>query len=189
MLDYTRGLGVTARRLAEPSAGSHDPVAPGLQLGLDDGEPGRAEADRAAHGGTINDVVLSAITGAFRDLLVQRHALTEGMVVRSLVPVSVRGADEAGVITNRVSAVLAHLPVGEPDPLRRLSLIRPEMDDVKDTHQAVSAEILTGMLGLAAPMRLALGTQAAFRLGQPLVQTVTTNVPARAARSTSSAAA
>jgi hypothetical protein len=29
----------------------------------------------------------------------------------------------------------------------------------------------------AAPMWLALGTRAAFRIGQPLVQTVTTNVP------------
>ena len=99
------------------------------------------------------------------------------MVVRSLVPVSVRGPDEAGATTNRVSAVLAHMPAGEPDPIRRLSLIRQEMDGLKHTHQAVSAEILTAMLGFAAPMWLALGTQAAFRIRQPLVQTVTTNVP------------
>ena len=78
---------------------------------------------------------------------------------------------------NRVSAVLANLPAGEPDPIRRLSLIRQEMDGLKHTHQAVSAEILTAMLGFAAPMWLALGTQAAFRIRQPLVQTVTTNVP------------
>jgi acyl-CoA synthetase (AMP-forming)/AMP-acid ligase II len=54
------------------------------------------------------------------------------------------------------------------------------MDGLKHTHQAVGAEILTGMLGLTlgfAPMWLALGTHAAFRIRQPLVQTVTTNVP------------
>ena len=90
---------------------------------------------------------------------------------------SVRGPDEAGAVTNRVSAVLANLPAGEPDPLRRLSLIRQEMGNLKDTHQALGAEILTGMLGFAAPGWLALGTQAAFRTRQPLVQTVTTNVP------------
>jgi diacylglycerol O-acyltransferase / wax synthase len=178
VLDYTRGLGVSARRLAEPSAGFlNGPIGPRRRWTWTTASLSELKQIRAAHGGTINDVVLSAITGAFRDLLVQRHVITEGLVVRSLVPVSVRGADEAGVITNRVAAVLANLPVGEPDPLRRLSLIRAEMDHVKDTHQTVSAEILTGMLGLAAPMWLALGTQAAFRLPQPLVQTVTTNVP------------
>jgi hypothetical protein len=55
--------------------------------------------------------------------------------------------------------------------------IGPRRQWMWTTHQAVSAEILTGMLGFAAPMWLALGTQAAFRVRQPLVQTVTTNVP------------
>jgi len=102
------------------------------------------------------------------------------LVLRSLVPVSVRGPGEDGAITNRVSAVLANLPVGEADPLRRIDLIRQEMDQLKHTHQAVSAEVFTEMLGLvlgSAPMWLALGTQVAFRIRQPLVQTVTTNVP------------
>ena len=88
------------------------------------------------------------------------------MVVRSLVPVSVRGPDEAGAVTNRVSAVLANLPVSEPDPLRRLSLIQREMDGLKHTHQAASADVLTGLLGLvlgSAPGWLAFGTKVAFR--------------------------
>jgi len=62
-------------------------------------------------------------------------------------------------------------------PLRRLAVVREQMDGLKRSYQAVSAEILTGMLGFAAPMWLALGTQVAFRIRQPLVQTVTTNVP------------
>ena len=73
--------------------------------------------------------------------------------------------------------MLANLPAGEPDPLRRLSLIRQQMGNLKDTHQAVGAEALAGMLGFAAPPWLALGTRAAFRTRQPLVQTVTTTVP------------
>ena len=81
------------------------------------------------------------------------------------------------MITNRVSAVLANLPAGEPDPLRRLELIREQMDELKRTSQAVGAQALTGMLGFAAPTLLALGSRSAFQLPQPLVQTVTTNVP------------
>jgi hypothetical protein len=77
--------------------------------------------------------------------------------VRSLVPISLRRKDERGVITNRVSAVLTNLPVAEPDPVRRLELLRGQMDDLKRTRQAVDAELLTEMLGFAAPTLLALG--------------------------------
>jgi len=178
VLAYGRGLGASTRRLAAPSAGFlNGPIGPDRRWTWTTASLAELKQIRATHGGTINDVVLAAITAAFRDLLAERQKLTEGLVVRSLVPVSVRGPDEAGAITNRVSAVLANLPAGEPDPLRRLSLIRQEMGNLKDTHQAAGAEILTGMLGFAAPMWLALGTQAAFRTRQPLVQTVTTNVP------------
>ena len=82
-----------------------------------------------------------------------------------------------GVVTNRVSAVPVNLPVGEPDPRQRLALIREQMDSLKRTSQAVSAEILTGMLGFTGPLWLALGSRAAFGVPQPLLQTVVTNVP------------
>ena len=178
VLDYGRGLSASAQRLAAPSAGFlNGPIGPDRRWTWTTTSLAELKQIRATHGGTINDVVLAAITTAFRDLLAERHQLTEGLVVRSLVPVSVRGSHEAGAVTNCVSAVLANLPAGEPDPLRRLSLIRQQMGNLKDTHQAVGAEALAGMLGFAAPLWLALGTQAAFRTRQPLVQTVTTNVP------------
>jgi hypothetical protein len=170
MIDYGRGLGQAARDLAEPSAGFlNGPIGPRRRWTWTTASLPDLKQIRAARGGTINDVVLAAITAGFRDLLAQRRELSDGLVVRSLVPVSVRGPDEGGAVTNRVSAVLANLPVGEADPLRRLGLIRREMDQLKHTHQAVSTEVLTGMLGLAAPMWLALGTRAAFRVTQPLV--------------------
>jgi WS/DGAT/MGAT family acyltransferase len=181
VLDYGRGLGQAAVDLAEPSAFFlNGPIGPRRRWTWTTVSLADLKRIRAAHGGTINDVMLAAITGAFRDLLAWRGELAYGPVLRSLVPVSVRGSGEGGVITNRVSAVLANLPVGEADPLRRLSLIRQEMDQLKHTHQAVSAEVLTAMLELvqgAAPMWLALGTRAAVQIRQPLVQTVTTNIP------------
>jgi diacylglycerol O-acyltransferase len=178
LLRFGAGLGESAKRLAEPSAGFlNGPIGPRRRWAWTTASLSELKQIRAARGGTINDVVLAAITRAFRDLVDARHELTEDLVVRSLVPVSVRGPDEGGVITNRVAAVLANLPVGEPDPLRRLALIRQEMDSMKRTHQAISAEIIIGMLGFAAPMWLALGSRTAFGLRQPLVQTVTTNVP------------
>jgi WS/DGAT/MGAT family acyltransferase len=178
LLDFGRGLGESARRLAEPSAGFlNGPIGPRRRWAWTTTSLDELKQIRKAHGGTINDVVLAVITGAFRDLLCERDKLTDGLVVRSLVPVSTRGPDETGVVTNLVSAVLVNLPAGEPDPLRRLTAIRQQMDSLKHQHQEVSAEILTTMLGFSAPMLLALGTKAAYRMPQPLLQTVTTNVP------------
>jgi diacylglycerol O-acyltransferase / wax synthase len=51
------------------------------------------------------------------------------------------------------------------------------MDQIKRTRQAVGPELLTQMLAAAPSALLSLGTRAAFRIPQPLVQTVTTNVP------------
>jgi len=179
--DYGQGLGQLVRALTEPAADSlNGPVGPRRRWAWTTAELAELKRIRAARGATINDVVLAAITRGFRDLLSGRGELTGRMVVRTVVPVSVRGQDEAGAVTNRVSAVLANLPVGEPDPFRRLSLIQREMDGLKHTHQAFSAEALTGLVGLvlgSAPAWLAFGTQAAFRTPQLLVQSVTTNVP------------
>lgn len=126
---------------------------------------------------TVNDVLLAAITSGFRDLLAARGELTDDLVVRSLVPVSLRGEDEGEPVSNRISAILVNLPVSEPDPKRRLKALHASMEDLKRTRQATGAEFLTGLLGFAAPSLLALGSRAAFRIPQPLVQTVTTNVP------------
>jgi diacylglycerol O-acyltransferase / wax synthase len=121
--------------------------------------------------------VLAAVTRGFRDLLAGRGQLVPGQVVRSLVPVSVRAEHERGTPNNRVSGLLVNLPVGEPDPVRRLDLLRAQMDDLKSTRQAVGAQALTELAGFAAPTLLAMGSRLTFRLPQALTQTVTTNVP------------
>jgi hypothetical protein len=56
-------------------------------------------------------------------------------------------------------------------------MLREQMDDLKSSRQAVGAQTLTGLAGFAAPTLLALGSRLTFRFPQPLMQTVTTNVP------------
>lgn len=178
VLGYSLGLSASAQRLAMPSAASlNGPIGPRRRWAWATASLPEVKEIKGALGGTVNDVVLAAVTRGFRDLLDARGELSSGLVVRSLVPVSVRSAGEHGVITNRVSAVLANLPAGEPDPVRRLTLIRGEMDELKRTSQATGAELLTEILGFTAPALLAFGSRLAFQLPQPLVQTVTTNVP------------
>jgi diacylglycerol O-acyltransferase len=137
---------------------------------------------RKASGATFNDVVLSAITRGFRDLLLGRDESVD-RVVRTLVPVSVRPRDASGkaigdgTFENKVSAMFAELPVGIQDPLVRLYAISAQMAGLKESKQAVAGEALTSLSGFAPPALLALGTRLAFRTPQRTINTVTTNVP------------
>jgi diacylglycerol O-acyltransferase / wax synthase len=174
---YSQGLARGARRLAAPSVSSLNGPAGRHRLwawasvSLDD-----LRQIRGVLGGTVNDVLLAAVAGSLRAVIPERE-LAGDPVVRSLVPVSIRTAAESGAVANRLSAVLVNLPVAEPEPARRLALIRAQTEDLKRTHQAAGPALISGLLSTVAPPLLALGLRAAFRLPQPLVQTVTTNVP------------
>jgi diacylglycerol O-acyltransferase / wax synthase len=178
MLDFARGLPRTMRRLASPAARSlNGPTGPHRRWEWTQARLAEVKPVRVALGGTVNDVILAAITRGFRDLLEARGELSETAVVRSLVPVSVRGEHDQGVMNNQISAVLVNLPVGVPDPVERLSRLRDQMDDLKSSRQAAGAQTLTHLAGFAAPTLLALGSRLTFRFPQGLMQTVTTNVP------------
>ncbi len=136
---------------------------------------------RTSLGGSVNDVVLTAVTRGYRELLIAHGEDVDGRTVRTLVPVSVRKPDERGSYNNRVSAVFAELPVGLADPMDRMAEIRSQMDRLKVSGQAVAAETLTSLSGFAPPLLLSLGTRAAFtaarRSRRTPIETVTTNVP------------
>ena len=153
------------------------PVGPHRRWSWADGSLEQVKAVRQGLGGTVNDVVLAAISRGFRDLLLERGEPVEGRVVRTLVPVSVRTAAERGTFNNRVSGVFPELPVGIADPVERLEDIRQQMDGLKESRQAVAGEALTRMSGFAPALLLDLGARLSARLPQRLVQTVTTNVP------------
>lgn len=137
---------------------------------------------RKGLGGTFNDVVLAAITNGFRQLLLERGESVD-RVVRTLVPVSVRGRDDRGLavgdgtLQNKVSAMFAELPVGIDGVAERLAAISAQMEGLKESKSAVAGEALTSLSGFAPPMLLALGMRLATRMAQRNVNTVTTNVP------------
>jgi WS/DGAT/MGAT family acyltransferase len=136
---------------------------------------------RNALGGTFNDVVLAAVTGGYRKLLLRRGDDADHAVLRSLVPVSVRSEDARGVPGNRVSAFLYELPVHLADPVERLRAVREGMGELKGSHMADAGEAATTLGDLAPPMLVGfvsrLGMRVMHRLPQRSVNTVTTNVP------------
>lgn len=84
---------------------------------------------RRTHGGTTNDVLLAVLSGALREWLIARG--DRPCTPRALIPVSqrCRGRGAAG---NQLSGYLCDLPVDEPDPVRRLAVVRMRMDDNKE---------------------------------------------------------
>jgi diacylglycerol O-acyltransferase len=168
-----------AKQAITPTARSlNGPIGPHRRWAWTDGKFEEFKAVRSAFGGTVNDVVLTAITAGFRDLLQARGELSsEKLVVRSMVPVSVRRPGERNLQDNRVSAVFVDLPVGMPDPKDRLAAIRGQMDEYKKAMQAVDARSIIAMGDYVAPTLLSLGVRAALQAGQFWCQAVTTNVP------------
>jgi WS/DGAT/MGAT family acyltransferase len=121
--------------------------------------------------------VLTVVARGLRDLLESRGERVADRTIRALVPVSVRRPSERGVYNNRVSAMVAELPVGIADPAARLAAVRAQMDGLKQSNQAVAGDVLTSLSGFAPPMLLALGARLAARSPSLGVQTGVTNVP------------
>jgi WS/DGAT/MGAT family acyltransferase len=138
-------------------------------------ELSRFKAIKQSLGGTVNDVVLAAVAGALGSYMRLHEHATDGMELRAMVPVSIRADIERGALGNRVAAMWAALPVGITDPVQRLRAISDEMRDVKQSGQAVGAEILTHLTGFAPPTIMAQAARLQAR--QRLFNLVVTNVP------------
>jgi diacylglycerol O-acyltransferase / wax synthase len=177
LADTTRGLVGLAGAAGRPAGSSlNGPLGPHRRWDWARGRLSDVQQIRRTLGGTVNDVVLAAITGGFRDLLQSRGESVD-RVLRTLVPVSVRRPGERGAYNNRVSAIFAELPVAIEDPARRLASISSQMAGLKESKQAVAGEVLTSMSGFAPPMLLALGARVASKVPQRSLNTGTTNVP------------
>jgi len=142
---------------------------------------GAVQRIRSTFGGTINDVVLAAVSGGYRELLLSRGEDADRARVRSLVPVSTRHDDGKGVPDNRVSSVLYDLPVQIADPVERLQVVHEQMSELKASHMAEAGEVVVAVGNLAPPMVVGpvsrMVIRAIHRLPQRSINTVTTNVP------------
>jgi WS/DGAT/MGAT family acyltransferase len=128
-----------------------------------------------AFGGTVNDVVLTVVSGALRDWLHSRGVRTQGLELRALVPVSTRSSGESNTLGNRITAMRGPLPVYIDDPVARLRAVKTAMDGLKESKQAVGAEVLAGVQSFAPPTVLAQASRLNF--STRLFNLIVTNVP------------
>ena len=175
-----RGLGATGKMLEVAGRGAaarpfNVEIGPHRRLAFVRADLGDFKRVKNAHGGTVNDVVLSVVAGALGNYLRARGHDTEELEMRAMVPVSVRADEEHGALGNRISAMMAPLPVWSEDPVERLRLVTETMGDLKGSGQAVGAEILTKLTDFA-PTTIA--SQAArLQPAQRFFNLVVTNVP------------
>jgi diacylglycerol O-acyltransferase / wax synthase len=100
---------------------------------------------------------------------------TQGVELRALVPVSIRGGHQRDQLGNRIAAMRGPLPVYIEDPVARLRVVRQAMDGLKDSKQALGAEVLAGMQALAPPTIFAQASRLNF--STRLFNLLVTNVP------------
>ncbi|CAM2064935.1 Diacylglycerol O-acyltransferase [Sulfidibacter corallicola] len=97
------------------------------------------KAIRKVTGGTVNDVLLTAMTGGLRRYLMDREEDVSDLNFRAAVPVNVRPLDKMEELGNQFGLVFLSLPVGIADPLDRLFELKKRMDYIKESGQAVVA--------------------------------------------------
>ncbi len=141
------------------------------------GDLGQVKAIKTALGGTVNDVILAAITNGFREFLLGRvDSLSEAAFVRTMVPVSTRpsGDDSGG---NQVAVMFCDLPVGLPDARARFDSVHTQMLAAKHSGTVEGLDSLLDNAVFIPPLLYAAAGRLAAVTPQPAVSTITTNVP------------
>ena len=133
------------------------------------------KAVKNAFGGTVNDVLLTVVSGALARWLKSRGVRTEGLEMRALVPVSVRTDAQRNTLGNQLTVMRGPLPVYIHDPVSRLAFVRRAMDGLKESKQAVGAATLTAVNELAPPTILAEASRLNF--STRLFNLLVTNIP------------
>jgi diacylglycerol O-acyltransferase / wax synthase len=108
-----------------------------------------------AHDAKVNDVLMTALAGGLRELLVGRGERVEGLVLRAAVPVSLHQEQPGQARGNRDGMMIVPLPIGEPDDLRRLRLIAAETTKRKRKYRPQGGTLLRNVVAQRAFLRLA----------------------------------
>ncbi len=130
-------------------------------------------------GGTVNDVILSTVSGGVRRFLLEQRDVDEDLLhqteFRVMAPVSVRNTDDRISLGNQLAMWLVTLPIDESDPIRQHAFVVEETARLKETNQALGASTLVEISAGAPSTLVSLGVRLAANV-RPFNMTVT-NVP------------
>jgi diacylglycerol O-acyltransferase len=134
-----------------------------------------ATVKMAAHGfgGTINDLMVAAVSGGLRRYMEDHGINTADLDFRAYIPVNMRPQDEAIELGNAFGLVFLSLPVGIVDRRQRFQVVHLRMEELKDSPEAAVSITVLGIGGLL-PKEL---EATAFRFYHAKATAVLTNVP------------
>lgn len=135
-----------------------------------------ARAIRGALGGTVNDVVLTVLSGAVSRYVRMHGQQTRERNLRVMVPVSLRREDQRGALGNLVSMLPVEIPLDLGDPLERFKYINSKTVAMKNARVAEGLNLFSALMGiLPASVQALVGAMATTPL--PAFNMVSTNVP------------
>ncbi|KUI48523.1 diacylglycerol O-acyltransferase [Mycobacterium sp. GA-1199] len=138
---------------------------------------------RARYDCDVNDVVLAVVAGALRNWLMSRgEPVTSTARVRAMAPMSVYpdaelDATGPGQAISEVTPFLVDLPVGEGNPVVRLSQIAHATESASTASSLVDARTIVTLSGFAPPTLHAMGIRVATTFSARQFNLLITNVP------------
>ncbi len=146
------------------------------KLGWSEFSFAEARAIRAAIGGTVNDVVLTVLSGAVAKYIELHGQKTEGRSLRVMVPVSMRKEDQRGALGNLVSVLPTEIPLDINNPVERIKRVSQKTSELKGAKVAEGISLLTALMGtVPAGVQALVGSL--VNTAVPPFNIVCTNVP------------
>jgi diacylglycerol O-acyltransferase len=130
---------------------------------------------------TVNDVVMSIVSGGLRSWLAGYDDLPETPLA-AMVPVSIQDAMQPGAFGNRIVMMIPPVFADEPDAARRVERTHEAMRALKERHRAVPATLLQDANHFIPPILLARAARAtalvaARRRGGAAANVLISNIP------------
>jgi diacylglycerol O-acyltransferase len=99
---------------------------------------------------TINDILVSMVTGALRRYLQQSNNLVGDLDIRMAMPINIRPMDSKIELGNQFSLILVSLPVHIDDPVLRIREVQRRLNELKEAPDAAVAYVLLNALGVSS---------------------------------------
>ena len=160
----------TGGRRRSPHSPLRRPVGGRRRLALVRAQLAEVKAVAHAHGATVNDLLLAAVTGGLRELLLARGTPADGLILYASVPVALRAGADTVALGNQVGLMVVPLPVGEPDPAQRLQHITRATTERKHRPERLASLRPAGSLTILRALNR-------HRRHQHIVDLFVTNVP------------